>query len=332
MNPNLRSPLIALALLATSTVQGATAPPPSPSPSPAAVLSTPAISPSPNAPSAPAPSSPSAPSIATLSSPTPCPEGPAGDTGADSFEADLDGDGRADVLGTEGAAGGRFLNVRLASGGTAGVRIGSSAAAQGQPNEPEVLGTADADGDGREEVFLRLASGVADPGTVVRLVQLVGCELVVVRNAQGEPYTFEIRDRADGIGCVDVDGDGRTELVGLHAETSGDRVDWTRTVVRLEGGSATNGAVDGGTFTSPGDDFAIALLGRVTCGDESFPLVGATRPASRPAPSRTQSVTVPRRIDTGAGGSAAGADRSATGAGLLLGAIAVLAAADRPPR
>lgn len=222
-------------------------------------------------------SPPAAPPAATEAAPapSPCPQGEEGPVGAEEFAADLDGDGQADTLGAEGAAGSRYLNARLSGGGTAGALIGPSAAAEGQANEPRVLGVADADGDGRDEVFLRLASGVADPATVVRLVRLVGCELVVVRNQQGEPYTFEIGEgdhRADGVGCVDVDGDGRTELVGLHATTNdGEVVDYTRTVVGLEGGTATNGAIDHGTYTSPADNDAIALLSQVTCGDQAFP-------------------------------------------------------------
>jgi hypothetical protein len=67
---------------------------------------------------------------------------------------------------------------------------------------------------------------------------------------------------------VDADGDGRWELVGLSFERSGATVRWRRTIVRIEGTQATNGATDQGTFTSPQEDDQIALLSDVTCGDD----------------------------------------------------------------
>ncbi len=71
------------------------------------------------------------------------------------------------------------------------------------------------------------------------------------------------------MGCTDADGDGRSELVGLHYDRQGNTVRWTRTVVELHGGRATNAKTVSGTFTSPQDVARIELLERATCGERS---------------------------------------------------------------
>lgn len=285
--------LTALVLLAACSGQGSATPTASPSAaSPAATASasapaTPSASATPaaTAPSSPPPP-PSRPTVPPVA-PSPCPPGQDGQVGDGVIAtADLDGDGQDDTLGTDAGAGTTGLNVRLATGGTRSVAIGPNAPAEGLANSPRVLGTADADGDGRDEVFLQLASGLAEPATIVRLVQLVDCELVVAANLQGEPYDFLVGTRTLdpelqppayellGVGCVDADADGRQDLVGLSTQQTGSQVDWTRTIVTLEGGGAKNGAVDRGTYTSPDDDAAIALLDQVTCGQVTFPSAG----------------------------------------------------------
>jgi hypothetical protein len=74
-----------------------------------------------------------------------------------------------------------------------------------------------------------------------------------------------------GIGCIDADGDGHRDLVGLDEQVAvAGKVPWTRTIVTLHGTEARNGAKSSGTYTSPADDQAIALLHQVTCGDDAF--------------------------------------------------------------
>lgn len=51
---------------------------------------------------------------------------------------------------------------------------------------------------------------------------------------------------------------------------TGQRVDWTRTAVRIRGAEARNGATSRGRSASPKDDDKIALLSRITCGDRSL--------------------------------------------------------------
>ena len=172
----------------------------------------------------------------------------------------MDGDGRSDRVYSDADA--RVVRVVTATGTSTQLDVGSA--------RPVALflGAADADSDGRDELFIDPANGV-----YVKLVVFVNCRLSFVKNAQGEDYSFRVDSGdddgdpsdGDGVGCVDVDADGRLELVGLHfVRSPGGSVAWTRTVVRLEGARAVNGRVDRGVYASPRDDARIALLGRVT--------------------------------------------------------------------
>jgi hypothetical protein len=195
-----------------------------------------------------------------------CPAGgpkPSGRT----LAGDVDGDGRADQVWLSAGAKGTFVGVTTAAGRGAQLRVD-------QPEHTAVLGAADANGDGRAEVFVRTSRpaglGVSDR---VSLAVFSACGLQWVRNIQGRPYAFLVQSRAaggDGVGCVDADGDGRSDLVGLHAVRSGAKVAWTRTIVRVGGTRATNGAIDHGTFQVGKDDARIDALVSATCGDDDF--------------------------------------------------------------
>jgi hypothetical protein len=176
--------------------------------------------------------------------------------------ADLDGDGKVDTLyvgmGTDGQ---RVFGVVTASGARSQWTV-----ANGSPVDPQIYGVADANQDGRPEVFV-------NPGRIVNVLTLSGCVLQPYLNKQDEPYGFSVgfQDAGTGVGCIDADGDGHRDLVGLlRKDDAGGKVPWTRTIVNLQGVQARNGAADSGTYTSPADDAAIALLSRVTCGDDAF--------------------------------------------------------------
>jgi hypothetical protein len=182
---------------------------------------------------------------------------------------DVDGDGAPDVLyvGVDQGASLRRFGVVTASGIRSEWTVDNAS-----PVAPAVLGVADADEDGQVEIFV-------NPGRVVDVLTFRDCTLQPYLNREGEPYGFSVGfdDTGTGMGCVDADGDGRRELVGLTAgERSGDQVPWTRTIVELSGNQARNGATSSGTYTSPRDDAAIELLHRITCGDDAFssPLTG----------------------------------------------------------
>lgn len=173
---------------------------------------------------------------------------------------DVDGDGQVDkVYLSEGSIG-----VETSTGVVSEMATGSA-------RPVKVIGVSDANDDGRGEIFV-LASGVSDSELVplVRVAVFADCELALLTNTSGDAYSFEVGESdtgGSGVGCVDADGDGRRELVGLSFDRSVPNVSWRRTIVEIDGTRATNGPVDEGTFVSPQDDAQIALLGDVTCGE-----------------------------------------------------------------
>jgi hypothetical protein len=180
---------------------------------------------------------------------------------------DVDGDGQPDTLYVfVGESGVRHFGLVTATGYRSEWTTPNAS-----PVAPSVLGVVDANQDGHPEVFV-------NPGRLVDLLTFADCRLQPYLNQQGHPYEFSIGFGAvgTGVGCVDADGDGRRDLVGLDEHDQGNgKVAWTRTIVTLHGTQARNGAKDSGTYTSPADDAQIALLHRVTCGEDAFanPLV-----------------------------------------------------------
>jgi hypothetical protein len=186
-----------------------------------------------------------------------CPPGGGGvPSGAPSAEVvDVDGDGQADTAWIAGTSSDRRLGITTASGASFDTPINSASPI------PAAALVANADEAGPVEVFL-------SDGRTVFLYVVQDCSFAPVENPEGEQYLFDLGPRATGtgLGCVDVDGDGRQELVGLNAVV-GDggritRID--RTVVELEGTSASNGSTD--RIDDP-DDAAADLARTVTCGD-----------------------------------------------------------------
>jgi hypothetical protein len=169
---------------------------------------------------------------------------------------DVDGDGVGDrVWIGSGADGVTEVGVVTAAGGGAS-RVFDSAS----PVRRSVL-VVDADGRGPVEIL-------ADDGRSVQVWAFVDCGIVDVTNVAGETYTFSLgfSEIGTGVGCVRVGGAQR--LVGLHVVSDeGTVVEWSRTVVDLDGTQARNGRVETGTFTRPDDDRAIELLHQVTCGE-----------------------------------------------------------------
>jgi hypothetical protein len=180
---------------------------------------------------------------------------------------DVDGDGKPETLYTfVGESGVRHFGLVTATGYRSEWTTPNAS-----PVDPSILGVVDANEDGHAEVFV-------NPGRLVNVLTFADCRLQPYLNKQGKPYEFSIGFGAigSGVGCVDANSDGKRDLVGLDEKDQGNgKVAWTRTIVTLQGTQARNGATDGGTYTSPADDAKIALLHKVTCGDESFadPLV-----------------------------------------------------------
>jgi hypothetical protein len=171
---------------------------------------------------------------------------------------DLDGDGRPDTVWVASPGGGRrVLGVEAAAGGGDAVDIASAS-----PVALLVL-VADADETPPVELFVSDSRGV-------QLWAFDDCRLQPVTDPEGRPYVFDLglRGYGTGVGCVDADGDGRRDLVGLDAVDDDGRgtVTWTRTVIERDGLTADEGPTTEGTYRHPADDADIALLRSVTCG------------------------------------------------------------------
>jgi hypothetical protein len=176
-------------------------------------------------------------------------------------KGDLDGDGKEDRVSAWGVGSDRVFTVTTGAGGASEWRTSNPSGA-----DPRVYGVADANEDGRAEVYV-------SPGRTANVLTLIDCQVTPYLNQQGEPYAFDLGtgDQGTGLGCVDADGDGRRDLVGLlRIASEGAEVRWRRTIVQLYGQQARNGAVTEGSYSSPKDDAAIGLLSKVTCGDQDW--------------------------------------------------------------
>lgn len=195
-----------------------------------------------------------------------CPSGqnarPGKDAQAAPFDADVDGDGEADEVFADGTK----LGVRTAAGGTSSFQVPTA-------KPYTVLGAADADGDGADEVFVELSTVHRQQlGTGVIVAVFTDCALKPLRNVDGDPYTFllgEWEGELRGVGCA---GDGdRRSLVGLAGKERPDgSVRWSRTVVEIDQDQARNAAVRRGSYERGRDDRAIGLLGEASCGRQRF--------------------------------------------------------------
>lgn len=143
---------------------------------------------------------------------------------------DVDGDGRRDTAWAASTRnGGRELGIVTAAGGGDQVAI-----SLGGPTAMWLM-AADADQEPPLELF------VGDTRSV-QLWTFVDCALRPVTDRQGEPYVFDrgFVGTGTGAGCIDADGDGRRDLVGLNVIRSDDPVvEWSRTIIDRDGLLAT---------------------------------------------------------------------------------------------
>jgi hypothetical protein len=174
---------------------------------------------------------------------------------------DVDGDGQADTAWLASPGNGvRELGVLTAAGGGAKVQIDSAS--------PIALSLLVADADGTPPVELFVSDGRG-----VQLWAFSECSLQPVVDGQGQPYLFDLglRGTGTGVGCVDADGDGGPDLVGLNiTQNDGTTVDWARTIIERDGLQASNGATDTGQYHQPQDAAAIELLNGVSCGEATI--------------------------------------------------------------
>ncbi|MCU1616555.1 MAG: uncharacterized protein JWO98_4095 [Frankiales bacterium] len=170
---------------------------------------------------------------------------------------DVDGDGRPDTqwIATGPAAdGGVSFGIRTASGAVFSATIRSAS--------PVARSVMFADVTGHGEVI-----ALASDGRQVLLYAVSDCQLIPEENQQGQQYAFDLgfTGYGTGVGCVDANGDGARDLVGLKLipEPQG-AGSIQRTIVVLNGAQARNGASDAVPVTRA----SLADEARsVSCGD-----------------------------------------------------------------
>lgn len=227
-------------------------------------------SPSGEATSAPAASAPaaSAPSpTGTLAPSAPAAEGCTGTGGLAPATAatvdtiDLDGDGVPDQLWIADDGGTRTVGVSTAAGATlthpvdlAGPAGATAFALRPDPAEPAMVLVSD--------------NRVAD------LLVVQDCALVDATDTRGAPWQFDqgFAGQGTGVGCVDLDGDGTLDLVGLNLVD--DTV--TRTLIHVDGTVASAGTSD---RVAADTDAARETARAVTCGDRTLSADGVHEPS-----------------------------------------------------
>jgi len=179
---------------------------------------------------------------------------------------DVDGDGRPDtewIADRPDSSGGVPFGVRTASGAVFSATIQSAS--------PVARSVMFADVTGHGEVI-----ALASDGRQVLLYAVSECQIIPEKNLQGKQYAFDLgfTGFGTGVGCVDADSDGTTDLVGLKLTTEANGPGTiTRTIVRLTGPNARNGASD----TVPVTRASMADEARsITCGDVSMTEDGVT--------------------------------------------------------
>jgi hypothetical protein len=228
-----------------TTIAASTSARPSPTTSPSTAPTTTATSPAPTVPPTTAP-------VANG-----CPPGGSGvPAGAISRQTiDVDGDGRPDTLWLMIAAAPARMGITTASGASFETPLTFAGGSQ-----PSGL-VADVTGNGSQIIAFGFNSRVVD------LLRIINCGFAVVTNPQGQPYTFDLgfAGYGTGVGCVDANGDGVRDLVGLNIvrDGAGQATSITRTVITLQGAKAANGQ----TYTVSVTPAALTSASTVTCGD-----------------------------------------------------------------
>ncbi|MGH9086467.1 MAG: hypothetical protein ACRDYW_13545 [Acidimicrobiales bacterium] len=173
---------------------------------------------------------------------------------------DVDGDGRVDELRSYRTADGWHVQVELASGGGADLSAGlTDAGGFG------VIGGADVDGDGADEVWARTGAGAS--AVIVGLARLDGCSLTRVALESGEAADFPAGGSvgtAAGLECAATDPSAH--VTTYTASNTGDTTYTVEVVEHRLDGNVLREVARRTETTEVGDDlFARATAFR--CGD-----------------------------------------------------------------
>ena len=166
------------------------------------------------------------------------------------LEGDADGDDADDALRTFRVGEEWHLQVELAAGGGADLVIPSFGGAVG------LIGGADVDGDGADEIWARTGSGAS--ATIVGLARFVDCGLVRVTFASGELAELPIGGSvgtASGLECA-TDPGHTTDLTAFTATfTEGSSYDVAAIGYALEGTALVEQGATNSTVDANDDDF-----------------------------------------------------------------------------
>lgn len=201
--------------------------------------------------------------------PTSLPELPRGAGCATLVRGVVDGDANADriivyaaPLDASGQALGWHLRIELA----AGTVVTRSIAVADRSTNLAVVGAADADGDGRDEVLVLLHRGAATD--CVGLFRLAGDRHIArVQTSDGHPFAWSLGatvDAGSGGACTSL---SRRPALGTSSYWhGGGKWHWRTTSYRWKDGALVKAAVDHGLTTEGG----VASYTRLTCGRVAF--------------------------------------------------------------
>jgi hypothetical protein len=168
--------------------------------------------------------------------------------GRSTIAADVDGDGVRDLVYHDWIDDRAVLGVCLGSGGT-GTMEGAG--------QTEVLGVADVNADGRDEI---LYGGTSVSASYLSMAVWIDGALHQVRLPNGDPLMLtegvEIGDRttASGFGCSAQDGAGRGDISSATVEAMRDGLTWLRVDYELDAATATEMGSESGTAPVPADE------------------------------------------------------------------------------
>lgn len=180
-----------------------------------------------------------------------CPRAEAPDSDT-TVEADVDGDGAPDEVGSTERPGELVLHVTLAAGGDAVLVLPTFGV-----GGTGLIGPADVDGDGAAELWVRTGSGAS--AAIVGLARFADCQLVQVTFAAGGPAELPVGGSVGtsaGLSCdgsVDPTADVTTYLASNVGEET---YEVTATEYALDGPALTQLGSTTSTATSNDPAFA----------------------------------------------------------------------------
>lgn len=168
---------------------------------------------------------------------------------------DADGDGSLDRLRTYVSGDEWHLQVELAAGGGADLVIPTFGGGVG------IVGSADVDGDGAEEVWARTGAGAST--TILGLARLVECGLVRVTSTTGEPAELPVGGSVGTTSGLECSGGGLTTFTASLRE--GTTYDVVATTYALDGTALV--PTDETTTVADALDDSFSRYATFSCGD-----------------------------------------------------------------